>query len=150
MSSGISDNYTDVADMLHSASIHLLRRLRKSDDDTGLSPARLSVLSVLVFSGEKTPGELAQIEQVKPPTMTGLVQALEKDRLVVRRTHTEDKRALTIRVTAKGKRKLNHARELRLRQLRSLIRTLSRDEVRMLAKASRLMEKLANEFLTAG
>lgn len=148
MSSNISPDNTGVADKLHSAAIHLLRRLRNSDKDSGLSPARLSVLSVLVFSGAKTPGELAQIEQVKPPTMTGLIQALEKDGLVVRKAHAQDKRALTIRITAKGNRKLNHARELRLRQLRMLMKTLSRDEVRMLAKASRLMEKLATSPLS--
>ena len=143
MSSNNSSDNSDIANMLHSATIHLLRRLRNTDADTGLSPARLSVLSVLVFGGDKTPGELAQIEQVKPPTITGLIQALEHDGLVVRRAHAQDKRALTIRVTAKGRRKLINAQELRLRQLSTLLKTLNREEVRTLAKASRLMEQLA-------
>src|SRR5215510_2529732 len=42
-----------VADRLHSAAIHLLRRVRKQDVATGEGPARLSALSVLVFGGPK-------------------------------------------------------------------------------------------------
>jgi len=40
-----------VADRLHSAAIHLLRRVRKQDAASGEGPARLSALSVLVFGG---------------------------------------------------------------------------------------------------
>lgn len=54
------------ADRLHSAAIHLLRRVRKQDEAAGVGPAQLSALSVLVFAGAKTLGELATAEQVKP------------------------------------------------------------------------------------
>src|SRR5687768_18394616 len=59
-----------VADALHSAAIHLLRGVRKEDVQTGVGPARLSALSVLVFAGPMRLTDLARIEQVKPPTMT--------------------------------------------------------------------------------
>ncbi len=62
-----------VADRLHSAAIHLLRRVRKQDAATGEGPARLSALSVLVFGGPMTLGQLAAAEQVKPPTMSRIV-----------------------------------------------------------------------------
>ena len=61
------------ADRLHSAAIHLLRSLRREDARLGVGPAGLSVLSVLVFGGPKTIGELAAIEQVKAPTMSRIV-----------------------------------------------------------------------------
>src|SRR5258708_32539206 len=70
-----------LADRLHSAAIHLLRRVRSQDTVTGEGPARLSALSVLVFSGPKTLGELAAAEQVKPPTMSRIVAGLERSRL---------------------------------------------------------------------
>jgi DNA-binding MarR family transcriptional regulator len=73
-----------LADQLHSAAIHLLRQLRKEDDASGLSAPRLSALSVVVFGGPITLGALARAEQVKPPTMTRLVDALEKDGYVKR------------------------------------------------------------------
>ncbi|MDQ3996553.1 MAG: hypothetical protein M3303_05995, partial [Gemmatimonadota bacterium] len=71
------DAATELADRLHSAAIHLLRRLRREDARTGLSGPRLSALSVVVFAGPLTLGELAAAEQVRPPTMTRLVRALE-------------------------------------------------------------------------
>lgn len=143
MSSKTASTPARVANMVHSAAIHLLRRLRKSDMVTGLSPARLSVLSVLVFAGGKTPGELAQIEQVKPPTMTKLIQALENEGLVMRRVLKHDKRALMVKVTAKGRRKLVNAQQLRVRNLAKLMNSLNQEELRTLANASKLMEKLA-------
>src|SRR5580704_13285205 len=45
---------TEVADQLHSAAIHLLRRLRVHDRETNVGPAQLSALSVLVFGGPKS------------------------------------------------------------------------------------------------
>jgi len=68
-----------VADRLHSAAIHLLRRVRKQDVATGEGPARLSALSVLVFGGQKTLSELAAAEQVKPPTMSRIVAGLARN-----------------------------------------------------------------------
>src|SRR2546422_3455480 len=68
----------DVADRLHSAAIHLLRHVRKQDVATREAPARLSALSVLVFGGPVTLGQLAAAEQVKPPTMTRIVTGLER------------------------------------------------------------------------
>jgi len=70
-----------LADRLHSAAIHLLRRVRKQDTVMAEVPARLSALSVLVFGGACTLGQLAAAEQVKPPTMTRIVRGLEKSGL---------------------------------------------------------------------
>src|SRR5207245_9570637 len=72
----------DVADGLHSAAIHLLRRARKQDTATGEGPARLSALSVLVFGGQTTLGRLAAAEQVKPPTMSSIVAGVKHSVLV--------------------------------------------------------------------
>ena len=71
-----------LADKLHSSAIHLLRQLRKEDDASGISAPRLSALSVVVFGGPLTLGQLAKAEQVKPPTMTRIVTGLEKDGLI--------------------------------------------------------------------
>jgi len=68
-----------VADRLHSAAIHLLRRVRKQDESLGLTAARASALSVLVFGGPVTIGQLARAEPVEAPTMTRLVVALARE-----------------------------------------------------------------------
>src|SRR5258706_16333919 len=67
-----------VADRLHSAAIHLLRRLRVEDKAMGLSGPRTSALSVIVIRGPVTMSALAEAEQVRRPTMTRLVDGLER------------------------------------------------------------------------
>src|SRR5215211_4018488 len=107
----------DVADRLHSAAIHLLRWLRREDDRSGLSAPRLSALSVIVFAGPITLGALATIEQVRPPTMTRLVAALETDGLVVREADPADGRVTLVRATARGRRLLSAGRARRVAAL---------------------------------
>src|SRR6202165_6345360 len=91
-----------VADRLHSAAIHLLRRVRNQDTVTGEGPARLSALSVLVFSGPKTLGELAAAEQVKPPTMSRIVAGLRRSRLVEITADAHDARREQTHAHSKG------------------------------------------------
>ena len=134
-----------VADRLHSAVVHLLRRVRRTDQQTGLSPARLSILSVLTFAGPRTLGELAAIEQVRPPTMSNLVTGLERERLVRRKVDDEDKRVARITVTARGKRVLERARRLRLDHLTQRLRALSSAELSTLERAAVVMERISGE-----
>src|SRR3974390_1827395 len=98
------DQVLALADRLHSAAIHLLRRVRKQDVITGEGPARLSALSVLVFAGPKTLGELAAAEQVKPPTMSRIVAGLKRSALGTITADPHDARVMHIRPTAKGTR----------------------------------------------
>src|ERR1700758_2440505 len=90
-----------LADRLHSAAIHLLRRVRKQDGATGEGPARLSALSVLVFGGPKTLGELAAAEQVNPPPRTRIVAGLARSRLIEISADPDDARRMRIRASAK-------------------------------------------------
>src|ERR1700729_2528314 len=89
-------NSQNIADQLHSAAIHLLRRLRKEDEGGGLNAPRLSALSVIVFGGPMTLGDLAAAEQVRPPTMTRIVQALETQMLITRQRDPADGRSVRL------------------------------------------------------
>src|SRR5271154_7173343 len=103
----------EVADRLHSTALHLLRRVRKQDVATGEGPARLSALSVLVFGGPMTIGQLAAAEQVRPPTMTRVVPGLEQSGFARRTADPADARRVRICATKKGQRLLQHGRQLR-------------------------------------
>src|SRR5919202_217731 len=92
---------TDAADSFHSAAIHALRHVRREDPASGLSAARLSALSVLVFGGPRSLGELAAAGHVRPATMPRIVQALEADRLVRRQSDPADGRVTRLHATAK-------------------------------------------------
>src|SRR5208283_5004385 len=124
-----------VADRLHSVAIHLLRRVRRQDAVSGAGPARLSALSVLVFGGPKTLGELAAAEQVKPPTMTRIAAGLARSKLAEITTDPDDARRMQIRATAKGTRLLQQARERRIADLASQLDKLPSAELAILAAA---------------
>lgn len=131
-----------VANRLHSAAIHLLRRARQEDRATGLSPERLSLLSVLVFAGARTPSELAAIEMVSRPAITRTLNALEDDGLVVRRRSDSDRRVLRVHATAKGEKLMETGRERRVRRIAGELESLSREELAVLDTATRALELL--------
>ena len=140
------DTATVVADRLHSAAIHLLRRLRRVDAKTGLSGPRLSALSVVVFGGPLTLGELATAEQVKPPTMTRLVRALEAHRLVVREPDEHDGRVVRLRATAKGRALMAEGRARRVSTLADSLRTLDDSELNALDTAVETLERVVGRL----
>jgi len=133
-----------VADRLHSAAIHLLRRVRLPDKQSGISPARLSALSVLVFAGSRALGELASAEQVRPSTMSVIVRALEEDGLVARKPSRDDGRAVILRATAKGRRVIERARQRRLALLEELLTECTPRDVDTLDRAAELIEQIVS------
>lgn len=135
-----------VADHLHSAAIHLLRRVRKEDTSSGEGPARLSALSVLVFGGPKMLGELAAAEQVKPPTMSRVVAGLKRSRLIEIEQDPADARRLRIQASAKGARLLHAARQKRVALLAAELRKVSRSEVLKLQDAVEILRHVLSEW----
>jgi DNA-binding MarR family transcriptional regulator len=141
MSKSASADSERAADRLHSAAIHLLRLLREEDAASGVSAARLSALSVVVFAGPVTLGRLAEAEQVRPPTISGIVSGLERDGLVRRRPDPHDRRVQWVHATAKGRRVLSRARQRRIQAFVSRLRGLSREELATLERAAELIEE---------
>jgi DNA-binding MarR family transcriptional regulator len=134
-----------VADRLHSAAIHLLRRLRVEDEALGISAPRLSVLSVLVFAGPKRIGELARVEQVEPPTISRLVDGLVRDGLAVREPDQDDARAVRVRATPTGARTLRRGRARRVETLRTRLATLSPTELAALGEGVEVLERILRD-----
>jgi len=130
----------EVADRLHSAAIHLLRHARQQDVLSRQGPARLSALSVLVFGGPMTLGQLAKVEQVKAPTMSRIVAGLKRSGLARIETDAKDARQIRVSVTAKGKRLLQQARQRRIRALTETLAHLSASQLDVLRQAAGLIE----------
>ncbi len=137
------DSPAVLADRLHSAAIHLLRRLRREDDASGLSAPRLSALSVIVFGGPLPIGALAAAEQVRVPTMSRVVSSLEQDGLVRRVPDADDKRVVRIAATATGKALLQAGRARRVSALAAEIAQLTTEQRKHLSTAVPLLEQLA-------
>ena len=136
------DSTLGLADRLHSVAIRLLRRARREDAAMGLPPAQASVLSVLVFGGARTLSALADVEQVKAPTMTRIVDALERAGLAQRQPDADDRRKLSIAATASGVRLMQKGRSRRVNALAQLLADLDRNERAVLEEAIALLARL--------
>jgi DNA-binding MarR family transcriptional regulator len=134
------DDVSSLADDLHSAAIRLLRRVRREDEAVGLSAARLSALSVIVFGGPLRISALARAEQVQTPTMTPIVAALERDGLITREIDPADARAAILRATAKGARLMAEGRRLRVANLAEALRPLGAAERARLREAVAILQ----------
>jgi DNA-binding MarR family transcriptional regulator len=117
--------------------------VRQEDERTGVGPARLSALSVLVFAGPMRLTDLARIEQVKPPTMTKVVAGLEASGLVKRRADSQDARAVKLEASARGVRLLQEGRRRRVKRLTDALEALSEDEVSVLSRAAGILERVS-------
>lgn len=128
-----------VAEAIHAGAIRILRIVRVEDIKAGIGPAQLSALSILVFLGPKTMGELAEAEQVKAPTMTRIVDALVRQQLADRATSGGDRRSLRIAATPKGRKLLLASRDRRVQALAKRLENLKDSELIMLSRAAQLL-----------
>lgn len=124
-----------VANELNTTAVHALRVARPADTETGLSPERLSLLSVLVYGGARTMSELARAEQVSAPAITRIVGGLEGAGLVVRETVDADRRATLVRATPSGRAVLEQARRRRIEALAAVLRGASTEELDLVSRA---------------
>ena len=138
----------ELADRLHSAAIHLLRRARRTDPLTGVSPAQLSALSVLM-GGPKTLGDLAAAEQVRPPTMSRLVSEMERAGVARKVTDRDDARVIRVHATPKGLRALSRGRSMRIEAIERLMSELDADELGDVERAVGAIEKLLGQRAAA-
>ena len=132
----------ELAARVHSAALHLLRRLAQEDRATGVSAPRLSALSVLVFGGPRTIGALATVEGVTPPTMTRLVAAMVADGLVERLEDPDDRRVVRRPGECRGAATLLAGRDRRVATLGAMVAALTPKERRRLDQAAAIIEAM--------
>lgn len=132
----------ELANRLHSVAIHLLRNVSRDDQESGLTRARLSALSVIVFAGPLQPKKLADLEKVKPPTMTRLLQGLEADSLIERSPDPLDARSHLVFATPRGIKVLQEARSRRIAHLSDRLSSVSKDEAVTLERAAEILSDL--------
>jgi DNA-binding MarR family transcriptional regulator len=130
-----------LVDRFHHLAIRLLRSLRAVDEAHGFAGPRASALSVLVFRGPQSLGELAAAEGVKPPTMSRLVKAMQHEGLVASEVAAGDQRRVRIAASAKGRRLMLRARERRLAAIAKLLQGASARESAALATVTDMLER---------
>ncbi len=132
----------EIANRLNSAAIHLLRRISRDDGADGVTGPRLSALAVIVYGGASSASELATRERVAKPTMTRLVDGLEREGLVRRRPDAGDRRVVRIEATARGRSLLERGRSRRIRNLAGELAALETPEIEKLSEAVEVLERL--------
>ena len=133
---------SDLANRLHTTSIHLLRGLRDVDEQAGISARRLSALSVIVFAAPITLTDLAAAEQVSLPTTSRMMKDMEADGLVERVPDPDDKRSVRIQATPKGQALFDDARQRRVESIAERIQSLTAEQLALLEEAASLLEKI--------
>jgi DNA-binding MarR family transcriptional regulator len=144
MAAGKESN-RDAAGELNSGAIHLLRGLRAVDRRAGLTPARLSALSVLVFGGPRSLGRLARDEDVAGPTMTRIVDGLAALGLAVREPHPDSARSVRIRATDQGDRLMRRAAGARIDAIVGALERLPTEDQTALVQAAPALIRLAGQ-----
>ncbi len=134
----------DLSTRLYFAAIHLIRKLRHSDDDLGLSSAQLSAISTLVSRGQMTLSQFAEAEGVRPPTITRLVQRLEADGYIIREVSQTDRRVTTVRHTTKAWTMLERGAARRSAALLQAMGSLSDPEIKTLERAVDVIERICH------
>ncbi|MDF1596820.1 MAG: MarR family transcriptional regulator [Acidimicrobiia bacterium] len=120
----------------------LARRLRQ-ESMGDLTPSQRSVLATLDRRGPLRMGELASIEGVSRPSITGIIGRLEGSGLVTREPSPEDARSTIVRLTAPAREILDTTSRRRSAFLAKRMTHLSDEEVGTLAKVAVLLDKIA-------
>lgn len=134
-------NVEQLAMRVRQSTMRLRRRLR-TELPSGLSQTDFSALATVIREGRIGLGELAQREGVKPPSMTRIAAALERDALVVRTADPTDRRRAWLEPTPAGRRLVERNRRQRDAYLATVLRGLSFDDLVALERGVAVLEGL--------
>jgi DNA-binding MarR family transcriptional regulator len=122
-----------------------LARLLRQQDDSGLGPTVTAALSTINKHGPLTLGDLAASERVAPPTITKIIDKMEKAGLVQRQAHPVDRRVSLVGITDLGAARLDEFRSRRLAWLSARLDELDGDDVAVLAEATGVLERIVDQ-----
>jgi DNA-binding MarR family transcriptional regulator len=135
---------SDVAVALRDSIGLLLRRMRQQRPDGALTLPEGAAMTRLNRAGPTTSSALAKLEQISPQSMGATLAGLEARGLVARHPDPEDGRRVVLSLTEAAQRILQDKRNARTEQLaQALSARFTADEIRQLAVAAPLLERLA-------
>jgi DNA-binding MarR family transcriptional regulator len=136
------DGRSEIAALLHEQFARLTRRLRTLEMPNGMTPERLSALSVIEKRGPISVTALAETEMVRPATMSRMITALGTEGLVKRSDDKSDGRGVLVSVTPKGRRAFQRAQEQRLSRFAEVVESLTDDQLVAMRDLTAALERL--------
>lgn len=137
-----ADCRSEIAALLHEQFSRLTRQLRNLDLPQGMTPERLSALSVIDKRGPISVTALADKEMVRPATMSRMVSALVEEGLVRRNEDKTDGRGVLVTTTPKGRRAFQRAQEQRLQHFAVALAALSGEQLAAMRNLTAALERL--------
>jgi DNA-binding MarR family transcriptional regulator len=134
---------SELSSALRISVMRLARRLRQQRAESGLGLTYLSAMATIDRHGQLTPGELAALERVQPPSMTRVLARLDELGLVARRSHPTDRRQMLVSLTDAARAVLREDRRRREAWLVEHLAALSPQDRDVLAAAAPVLERLA-------
>jgi DNA-binding MarR family transcriptional regulator len=120
------------------------RRIRAERGEAALPDNQFTVLLWIEKRGPLTPGQLAELERIQPPSMTRTVNCLAEAGLVAKEAHPTDGRAVVVSLTDAGRAEIAETRRRRDTWLAQHLATLDAEEQAHLAAAADILRRLAD------
>jgi DNA-binding MarR family transcriptional regulator len=138
---------TDAAAQLRLGIVRTARRLRQeaASEASGLTPTSTAALATIERHGPLTPSELAELEQVRRPTVTRTLGCLEREGLIERTPDPSDGRSALVNVNATGRERLRRLRGRKNAYLAKRMRDLPSEDVAALERAAEILEQMLEE-----
>lgn len=114
--------------LLHRVVLPVDRVLQVADRETGCSSAQLSALGVIIYLKATTLSKLAACERIAAPTASRIVESLVREGLIERVPDAQDRRAVCVSATEKGRRVIVEACDRRAAALGDALADLNEDE----------------------
>jgi DNA-binding MarR family transcriptional regulator len=133
----------ELAAILRPSLLRLTRTIRNQRVDESVTLTLLAALMTLDHRGPLSPGELAALERVQPPSMTKILVKLEEKGLIARTPHPTDRRQVVVVATDAGRALLAQERQERNAWLSTRLATITPAERELLARVAPLLDKLA-------
>lgn len=137
------DHEPSLAGELRIALVRTTRRLRAQRGEADLSEGQLAVLTTLDRHGPLTPGQLAEHERIRPPSMTRTVNGLADLGLVRKADDPADARCVVVHLTPEGSREIEVTRRRRDAWLSVALDELTDEERATLHAAAQVLLKVA-------
>jgi len=120
------------------------RRLRQ-EADSDLSPTAMAALASIERHAPVTPTKLAEIERVKRPTITRVINNLLEAGVISRSPDPEDGRSCRLNMTEEGTARLAEHRFRKSAYLARLLDSLPAEDVETLDRAAQILERALEE-----